>query len=129
MGSSAVMSLRTGLERLGEPAGKFESEFVAALGQPRSVKTLTSGRRLVEWRRGGRLRAQMIAVLFDLDRRFVEVVARQPSSRTSRQASTSRTGAETMSVRQTLALIDLRDAGQASVGRASRQGVWARSRP
>lgn len=98
-----------GLQELGSLEGKSASDFVDALGAPRCVKTMVSGRRLVEWREG-LLRGRMLVVEFDLDDRFDRIVACHPNTRPCREATApSSTTEETMSVRQTLALIDLRD--------------------
>lgn len=117
------------LERLGTLVGRSESDFVNALGPPRSVKTLVSGRHLIEWR-GGLFHSQMIVVLFDLDGRFDAIVACHPNLRASTSAGASIiAGDETMSVRQTLALIDLRDARETETSRRrARHTMWALSR-
>ncbi|MEY2463926.1 MAG: hypothetical protein QOH64_2064 [Acidimicrobiaceae bacterium] len=119
------MSLRTGLKSLGTTRGKSEADFVAALGRPSAVKTLGTGRRLVQWRRG-RFRTQMIAVLFDRSDEFVEIVARYPSTRASRREEAAAAKA-TPSVQETLTVIDLRDAPEVPAQSKVRRGVWSRS--
>ena len=121
------MKLRRGLARLGTLIGRHESEFVEALGPARTVKTLVSGRQLVEWR-GGLFRTHMIAVLFDLDHRFDAIVAAHPPIPIPGEVKPTGALGEPLSVRQTLALIDLRDAKQTAATPPSRPTLWARSR-
>ena len=125
-GTNAPMSMRSGLKNLGATAGKFEFQFCEALGRPRAVKTLVSGRRVVEWH-NGRFNSQMIAVLFDRDHEFVTVVARFPSTRATRRDAALTTGAATAWVQRGFAAIDLRDAHAAAVGPLTRQSLWTRS--
>ena len=116
------MSVRAGLKTLGAGGGKYESHFVGALGRPHSVKTLSSGQRLLEWR-SGHFHSQMVAVLFDRDHRYVEVVARLPST-SARQSPAGSSAPAPLSVVEQLAALDLRDA---RVHTPERHGLWSRS--
>jgi hypothetical protein len=103
------VSVRSGLKNLGTTGHTSELHFLDALGRPSAVKTLQTGDRLLEWR-SGRLRAQMVAVLFNRDGEFVRVAARYPSGRASH--------------RDNVAVIELRD----EIVRPDRgHSLWSRS--
>ncbi|HMG00843.1 MAG TPA: hypothetical protein VK560_06330 [Gemmatimonadaceae bacterium] len=119
------MSVRSGLKKLGDRRGRTESDFVAALGSPSAVKTLTSGRRLFEWH-SGRVQRQMIAVLFDRDQILLKVVALHPEYLVSTEADAR--GNETRAFDEgQRAGLDLRDEISTSARSRRRASVWARS--
>jgi hypothetical protein len=119
------MNLRSGLKNLGIPDGKTESDWVAALGQPHAIKTLTSGRRLFEWH-SGRVRTQMVSVLFDRNRDFLKVAAHYPDPLFSSNGTVTATSTISGFDEGRRAGIDLRGGPTTSVANG-RRGLWSRS--
>ena len=119
------MNLRSGLKQLGSLHGKTESDWIAALGTPRAVKTLTSGRRLFEWH-SGRIHTQMIAVLFDRNREFVKIAAHYPGPLVADDRATTATSTISGFDQGRRAGIDLVAPLTHSMDK-QRRGLWARS--
>lgn len=70
------MNVMDGLRRLGDPTGKTEADWVAALKRsPVSISAMPGGMRLLRWR-SGRYQIQQVAVLFDANYRFVQITHR-----------------------------------------------------
>ena len=108
------MSVRSGLKTLGHLEGKTETEFIGALGVPSAVKTLTSGRRLFAWQ-SGRVQAQMIAVLFDRNCDYLNVVAHYPNLRVTAEGVTDELTMSGFEEGRRVG-IDLRSLSRASLG-------------
>ena len=71
--TSSGPDLGTGLRKLGDPAGRTEQEFVAALGTaPSSISAMAWGQRLLQWQTSH----QHLAVLFGPDYRFLQITHR-----------------------------------------------------
>ena len=67
------MSVIAGLRRLGDPRGKTERQWIAAMKRaPNEISDLADGNRLLEWHSGHYVR-QHIAVVFDRRHLFVEI--------------------------------------------------------
>ena len=67
------MSVGSGLRRLGDPTGKTERQWIAAMKRsPNEIEDLDDGNRLLLWHSGHYLR-QHIAVVFDRQHLFVKI--------------------------------------------------------
>lgn len=67
------MSVVSGLRRLGNPTGKTERQWIAAMKRgPNAISDLDNGNRLLQWHSGTYLR-QHIAVVFDRRHQFVKI--------------------------------------------------------
>lgn len=70
------MNCAKGLQRIGDPSGTTERDWVEAMGRnPVAISTMPGGGRLLQWTSGTYVRRR-VAVLFDPAHRFVRITSR-----------------------------------------------------
>ncbi len=70
------MSVASGLRRLGDPSGKTERQWIAAMKRgPSAISDLDNGHQLLQWHSGIYVR-QHIAVVFDAQHLYVKITHR-----------------------------------------------------
>jgi hypothetical protein len=70
------MNVARGLQRLGDPTGKTERDWAAAMkSNPQAITAMPGGMRLLQWR-SGRYQIQRVAVLFTGTGQFVKITTR-----------------------------------------------------